>query len=341
MAKTTMRTIAEKLGVSEMAVSFALRGGGRLSTATRKRIIDAAREMGYRPHAASRAMSSGRFNCIAMILSTNVKYSDLQPQVLLGIDDALRPQNYHLSLSHFPDDTLTNPKLAPKLLREWFADGFIINYQFNAPEAMNKLIGEAQIPTVWLNTLQDTNAVRPDDELAGRMLTEHLLMLGHTRIVYVDYSHPEDLKNEHYSAPARRAGYLKAMQAAGFESNTYHRGAHPVFDRVRMSMKWLTESNRPTAVVCYSSQMAMAVIAAAHRLGMDVPNDLSVASIDSRIHSLGPPLTTALLPSVELGFESARMLLSMITAGVSTMPSMVIAPTIAAGGTTSPPSSSS
>jgi DNA-binding LacI/PurR family transcriptional regulator len=325
------------VGVSEMAVSFALRGGGRLSQETRRRILQTAEELGYRPHAASRAMSTGRFNCIALILSERITYSDLPPQVLAGIDAALRPQNYHMSLSHFPDDTLTDPQFVPKLLREWFADGLLVNYHFNAPRAMNKLIQDSGIPTVWLNTRQDANSVRPDDVMAARMLTEHLIQLGHRRIAYVDYSHPEELDGEHYSARDRRDGYRAAMQAAGLECREVHRGPQLIQDRVRFSIDWLSQAGRPTAVVGYSGEICLSVIAAAHRMGLDVPYDLSVAAIDARVSRLGPPITTALLPTKQLGYESARMLLSMITSRQASMPSVVLAPTIAAGGTTAPP----
>ena len=69
MGKTTLKDIAQRVGVTEMTVSAALRNTGRISAAMRRQIIEMADKLGYRPNAAARSIRSGRFGCLALLVS--------------------------------------------------------------------------------------------------------------------------------------------------------------------------------------------------------------------------------------------------------------------------------
>ncbi|MGF1632468.1 MAG: LacI family DNA-binding transcriptional regulator [Phycisphaerae bacterium] len=333
--RPTLHSIAERVGVSDMAVSLALRGKGRISPDVRQRIIEVAAELGYRPNTAARAMTSGRLGCVALLLSTSKQVSNLPHLMLDGIDDGLQSLDYHLSVAHLRDEQLVDPKRFPKLLRELLADGVLINYHFRVPQGLIDTIDRQKIPSVWINRKQPHDAVRPDDEAAGRILTEHLLAVGHRRIAYVDLSHVAEQPDEHYSAADRLQGYRSAMQSAGLPPRVVHRLPEGVEASFRRCIDLLREPNRPTALVCYSGSTATTASLAAARVGIDVPTDLSITMIEDRPLTVGKPITLAALPMNAVGRQASEMLLEKIRSP-ERRPTVVVPPTLRPGGTVAP-----
>jgi LacI family transcriptional regulator len=310
--------IARQSNVSVPAVYQALNRSGRLNPKTRERILGVANRLGYRPNAAAKAISTGRFNCVSLLLSTIDRRSTLPDRMLVGINDALVESDIHLTLTLLPDEKLTSDGFVPKILREWMADGLLINYTDHIPSKMIGLIEQNTIPAVWMNSKQSANAVFPDDFDAGRRATEMLLKIGHKRIAYVDYSYGGDGSEPiHYSSTDRQAGYEMAMKSGGFAPRII-RPATPrsnQWERPALAKQFLDvpAKQRPTAVVTYSGTTAVPVAVAAVALGIDIPKQLSMVTFDNSLAGLtGVALTTMTVPNYELGRAAVEMLLRRI-----------------------------
>jgi DNA-binding LacI/PurR family transcriptional regulator len=292
---------------------------------TRKKVLDAARELGYRPNSAARTMRSGRFGSVAILQSVDFVRSNLPAGLLDGIHDALLQTGQVLILGRLPDEKLTSEGHVPKILQEWTVDGLIIDYNINAPPAMADLIREHDIPSVWINAKFEADAVRPDDFGAGKRAVDELVKRGHRRIAYVDrYFDPPQV---HYSRRDRREGYLAAMKSAGLQPQSVTSS-----DRVsgvaaiELLKKLLAAKDRPTAIIAYSDENgACAAVVAGRDLGMDVPRDLSVITFSDKVVVLPVmPVATMLVPVYEVGRAAVEMLCDKIVRPAASIQTKVV-----------------
>ncbi len=311
----TLSDIARQVGTSKMTVSQALRGTGRIGSATRRRILDAAKELAYRPNAAAQAVSTGKFGSIGLLLSSDVKRSYLPHQLLEGIQGSLEAHDTHLTLGQIPDAVLLADGCIPALLRRWSVDGLLINYQEGVPQPLIELVDRAGVPAVWINSRQRQACVYPDEFGAALRASEHLLELGHRRIAYVDASHgSDDFQIAHFSARDRQAGYETAMTRAGLPARI-ERGPKVLEaeQRVPFFHTLLADPDRPTGVVAYSSTNVIPLAVAGLRLGIEIPRDLSVVTFDEHPSgSLGYVLTSLISPMEAMGRRAAELLLERI-----------------------------
>ena len=165
--KPSLKQIAAQAGFSFQAVSQALNGTGALKGATRSHILEVARRMGYRPNGFARAIRTGRFGNVGLLLSTVKLFSYLDDEFLDGVHDALSERNYHLTVSKLPDAELTSGERVPKLLREMAVDGLLVNYTHSIPRDMIRLLKAHGVPSIWVNSKQNADCVYPDDAAAA------------------------------------------------------------------------------------------------------------------------------------------------------------------------------
>jgi len=317
----SIKTIAEQCQVSRQAVSNALTGKGRLAPQTRQRILEVAREVGYRPNSIARTMQSGRFGSVALLMGTNGGSNWLPDALLAGIHDELARHDYHLTLARLPDEKLVSEGFVPKLLREWACDGVLINYIYDVPTRLINLIADYKIPSIWLNLRRDADCVHPADVDAAYDATRHLLSLQHRKIAFVDYTSGGAAL--HYSVQDRRTGYAAAMQQAGCKTHIIeNKQAVPPEELIALSRQWLGQTQRPTAVLAYSEAETVSVTQAALSLGLKIPEDLSLLTF----HWGGVVLMTMqthymYLPEYQMGEAAVQMLLQKIES-----PSTVLQP---------------
>jgi LacI family transcriptional regulator len=335
-----MKDIALHAGVSRATVGFVLNGtptSVRISDDTRRRVMAAAEELRYRPNSSARAMRSGRFGMIALLLST-VRYRSIIPMELLdGIHDTLANDDLHLVLTKVPDEKLTNDGFVPKILRESTSDGLLINYNTEIPQSLMDLIREHRIPAIWINSKQESDCVYPDDFGAGYTATKRFLELGHTRIGYADYS-----SSAHYSATDRCQGYEAAMTEAGLPTwinrPSGEKFANTWEERIADMTARLQAPDRPTALMTYTPHMITPIMTAAQTLGIRVPEDLSVIVVSENQHpSFGKVFDTMLLPEYAIGRSAVELLLRKIEEPDAPLPPAVHALPYRPGQTAAPP----
>jgi len=313
----TIKQIAAKSGLSPVTVSHILnpKRTKLFREETRRRVLEVARELGYRPNAAARAMSTGRFGAVALLLSAQQGRSYLPMGLLDGIHDALADAGMHLNVSKLPDEQLTSEGVVPKILRESMADGLLINYTDHIPDRMITLIEEYSIPSVWINSKQRGDCVHPDDFAAGRDATQRLIGLGHRRIAYADYVYtPRQVKSAHYSAADRQAGYEQAMNAAGLAPRILRpKKPLPAERRLDFTCRWMAADDRPTALVGYGQHPVVAAWVLAREQGLTVGPDLSLIAIaDRQVTVAGMPISSMVVDEGAVGRGATEMLLDTI-----------------------------
>ncbi|NLB69157.1 MAG: LacI family transcriptional regulator [Lentisphaerae bacterium] len=302
----TIKDIASEANVSWQTVSLVMHGTGRISEATRRKVKKVADRMGYRPNAAARAYRTGRFDCVALVLAYNEARSDLPTGLLYGIQNALARNNLHFTVARLPDDELTRAGFVPKVLRENFADGMLINVTHDIPDKMLDLIQESRAPAVWLNTDLPTDCVCPDDESASFHLARHLIELGHRKIAYVKTD-----SSTHYSTRERRSGFAKALLENGLRPYLIERSIK-FGEQTELFDPLLTGASRPSAMIVRPEDVATVAYMAACR-GIRIPDDLSLACIAaSAPHFADMMVTSAIVPSDTEGAEAVTMLLAKI-----------------------------
>ncbi len=306
--------LARHLGVTRLTVHRALTGRAGVGEARRRQVIEAARELGYRPNGAARAVVSGRFNSVALVLSTEGRRSTIFPGLIVGAGDALAEHDMHLTIARLPDEKLTDEAYMPRALREWTVDGLLINYNQEIPEKLVELVERHQIPSVWINSKQPADCVYPDDAGGARDATERLLALGHRRIAFVSFAQPL-----HYSGQDRRDGYEQAMRSAGLCPRFIlqpHGGttATEMGEDVRpAAIEILRRADRPTAIIAYAVREAAAMLHAAAWLHLDVPRDLSLITFAESIQDdTVMPLSKIWISRVALGRSAVEMLIKKI-----------------------------
>jgi LacI family transcriptional regulator len=343
--RVTASDIAAHLGIGKSTVNQVLNGRAeekRISIATRERVQEAARELGYRPNAFARAVGTGRFGCAALIQPRSSIY--LPHWLLLGLTEELQKHDMTLMLSEAHDTECEDPELLPKAVRELAADGLLVNMAGRITSTLHEALEGLNTPVLWINSRQEYDAVYPDDILAGRMATKHLLGMGHQRVAYFDTAFAQD-REPHYSRHDRLQGYREAMQTKRLQTRSVQLPVMPdtiedmQFDeRVDVAAQFLAAESRPTAIVAYGLDSALPVLQAAERLGLKVPRDLSlVMCADDINRHIGRPVTTVVTSMKEVGKQSVQMLLRKIEQAEEPMASRAIEPWFFDGATCAPP----
>jgi DNA-binding LacI/PurR family transcriptional regulator len=315
LRRPTIADIARRAGVTKAAVSFALNGQPGVSAATRRRILAIAEEIGFQPNSAARALSDGRAGVFGLIVDRPAKLLGIEPyfmQLISGIQAELAASRVMLlfTMAEDQDAEIT-------MYRAWWAqrrvDGvFLVDLQVD--DRRVPVLEELAMPAVVIGTPRASGslpAVWQDDRAATETVVSYLAGLGHRRIGRVTgiprYWHTKIRTDAFYEVTAS-AG-LEAVIAEADYTSEY--GA-------RATRILLAGAAPPTAIVYDNDVMAIAGLGEAHRMGADVPGDLSiVAWDDSVLCELVHPALTALRRDIAaVGAEAARRL-AQAAAGAS------------------------
>src|SRR3954469_11202758 len=208
----TLGDVAARAGVSISAVSRVLSNApsARVSDATRERIMEAARDLQYRPNFAGRALKSARTQVIGLVVPdlTNALFTEL----MHGAEDEAAAHKYTVLLGR-ADDVRPGGDVIARLIGEGRVDGMGVQVGDGVPPAgLGELLG-SPAPSVLITSASPghVGSVALDDEAGARIATEHLLALGHERVALAN-GLPRS-----FTAKRRRIGYKRAMAEAGLE----------------------------------------------------------------------------------------------------------------------------
>lgn len=303
--RVTIKHIAIATGLSESTVNHVLKNRAGFRVETKERVLASAKRLGYRPNFFAQGVRSGKFNSVGLLLSEKISRFFLPNEMLGSLHDALAEAHMSLMVTRLPDRALTDHGVVPKVLQQCMVDGLLIDYIANFPAGMIELIHRYRLPVVWINSRQKANAIYPDDLAAGSQAARHLLTLGHRRIAYAS------IVTWHYSLEDRRKGIAAAMRGTGCGPQVWAAPDPNFRDLPAFYGRKLRGRNRPTAVIAYSLSQAMTIYLAAAKVGLRIPEDLSIVTFnDEPDKDLG--ITTLLIPVAAMGRGAVEMILRRI-----------------------------
>ncbi len=318
----TLKTIAKKAGVDVSVVSRVLNNKSkqyRISSKRKDQILRISKELGYMPNSHAQSISSGKFNCVALVSSTHRERSYLPSRLTDAISYHLEEHEKHLLIAKIPDRTNNELSSVPLVFRTLSSDGLLVNYTHHMPEELICTINNIGLCVVWLNTKMPYDAVYPDSFNAAIEATNRLISLGHKRIAYVDIYHPEEALDVHYSAFDRFEGYVKAMNVAGLKPTRFSpvKPIYPGKEADEFFYKLLSRPDRPSAILTYWSHSMSGVYKAANRLNLRIPGDLSIITFaaESSIE-LGLNTTAMIEPEYEIGCAAVDLYIKKEEEGV-------------------------
>lgn len=302
--RPTIVDVGRHVGVSATTVSLVLSNQDtKISSATRQRVLDAVRELGYRPNRAAQGLRSGRTQTLGFV-TDEIAVQPFSGPTVSGIHDVAWEQHSLLLMVN----TTRNPsriRAAVEDLVDRQVDGLIFAAIGTREIALPDLVHK--VPTVLVNAFAsdgDLPAILPDEHAGGRAAVEHVLALGHEHIAYLTG------RENAWATKARHRGYLDGLAAAGLDAADHPilSGNYRIDSGYELTLRAMSATPRPTALLCGNDQMATGAYIALARLGLRVPDDVSVVGYDDEplAADLRPALTTVRIPFYEMGRMAAQ-----------------------------------
>lgn len=320
--RPTLDTVAKAAGVSRMTVSNAYNRPDQLSAATRERVLAVAAELGYGgPDPAGRSLRRRSSGTIGVLLTERLPYAFTDPGMvgmLRGIAAELGAAGRSMLLVPSEADDVG------EVVRGSLVDAFIVCSMAETDEAVQAVL-QRRLPIVTVGhpRLPEVPLVGVDNARASARVAEHLLGLGHRRFGVLDLPGRDPGDTVHLDIPVRlgirerTAGFRRTVDKVPRTSVTViSTDVHTHEEGVRIALELLDvpASRRPTAVFAVTDVMALATYEAARRLGLVIPDDLSVVGFDD-IDAAGyadPPLTTVSQDLEGKGRAAARLALDLV-----------------------------
>ncbi|MER5735267.1 LacI family DNA-binding transcriptional regulator [Streptomyces sp. NPDC002262] len=306
----TMSDVARRAGVSRTAVSFVLndRPGAAIPDETRRRILAAIEELGYRPNAGARALAAQRSEWYGLI--TEIVTAPFAVDVIKGAQDRAWLDRKFLLIAASEGDPAQEAAALDKLL-EQRVEGLLYATTWHRAVALPRAARE--VPTVLVNCYDaegELPSVVPDEVTGGHRAARHLVRAGHERIglINLDPAIP--------AAVGRREGYERALREAGLPLDpALVVSGHATADGgYAAACELLDRADRPTALFCANDRMAMGAYDAIKERGLRIPEDVAVVGYDNQeliAAYLRPKLTTLALPFEEMGARGVEMLAAL------------------------------
>lgn len=276
-AHVTSFDVARLAQVSQSAVSRTFTPGASVSEATRQRVLEAAQRLGYRPNAHARSLITGRSRIVGLVLSylENLFY----PVALQRLAERLQADGYHLLL--FVNDNPNADDLVTELM-QYHVDGIVLAAT-TLSSALARSCADAGIPVVLFNRVMGSggggtvSSVRSDNVAGGRLIAEHLLAQGRTRIAFIAGNEESSTNLE------RERGFREGLAAAG--QHIYARGTGNYdFEQAQLAARQMFSGpgDKPDAVFVASDHMAFAVLDTLRlEFGLRIPQDVAVVGYDN------------------------------------------------------------
>jgi len=314
--RATIRDVARLAEVSIGTASKALNAGGRLRQETRQKVLDAARELGFRPNFLAQSLHRSRSMTVGII--SNDSFGRFSFPIVEALEERLADHGIAVFMCNATDDPERERQHLDQLLGKR-VDGILVTSRRSDKRKPIDVPGHA-LPVIYVfSQTDDPDALclLPDDEGGARLAVEHLVALGRKRIAHI--SGPANFE----AVSLRRDGYLKALEAAGL----------PVISGYYLNGRWSEEWGRnavaqlfdgnsevPDALFCGNDQIARGAADALRERGISVPGDVAIVGFDNwevMTTACRPPLTSVDMNLRALGREAGEQLIGMIAGNQS------------------------
>ncbi len=314
----TSAAVAERAGVSRTTVSFVLNDvrSMNISEATRQKVLEAARELGYEPHAAARSLAGGSTGTVAVLIprSDHLHVDAFLPRLLSAVNDRCHTYGYKVLLEA-ADDQGKAPGAFMNLVRGKRVDGLVIaNPRAIERPFLEQLVREGfpvAVPGNSADSFFSRGGAGHDSTLA-QTATQHLIDLGHRRIAHIAFA-----AEEFEVVALRRAGYERALQQAGLQPDADLLGYADVSaaSGYAVMKSMLARKLDFTAVFVGNDTVALGVMRALYEAGRSVPGDVAVVGFDDipLAEMACPSLTTMRIDPIARGHEAVDLLHGQMT----------------------------
>ena len=329
MARVTLQTVADRVGVSRMTVSNAFSRPDQLSPALRDKILSAADQLGYvGPDPAARTLARGATGTVGILLTNSLRdaFTDEVATAFLGaIAEELAPTGLSLTLlSAMPSDNGVPA-------RDVAMDGALV-YSCNPDSSALDWLRRRKLPLVYVDQMpaKGVSSVNVQDRAGARAAAQHLIDLGHRHVAIVTsaFQGPFGVVDE---PAASDEGFVTRERMTGWREALTAIGAAPLVVRAphgsdqlayETAHDMLSGPRRPTGVLCFSDRVAHEVVRAAQDLGLEVPGDLSVVGFDDNplARRMRPALTTVRQDVSAKGHAAAGALAQVMKAARAGVP---------------------
>jgi LacI family transcriptional regulator, repressor for deo operon, udp, cdd, tsx, nupC, and nupG len=301
----TIADVARLAGVSEATVSRAMRDFPQVRAELRDRVLAAAAELHYVADSNASRLASGKTKTVGLVAPQLTTW--YVSQMSAGLEDVLHPAGNDLLIS-----ALSTPTRRQEL-RDGRAN---FRQRVDAVVLVDAFVGSDWVPPVSEppsivvgERLESGFSLGIDDEFGGELATTHLIGLGHRRIGLVGGQSPQASFSP--VAELRRQGALRALTNNNLDVSHEYTGMFTIEGgyAVTRALLELPRDDRPTALFCFSDEMAFGALQAARELGVSIPTELSIIGFDDHPVAESVGLTTVRQPVRELGRRAAERVL--------------------------------
>jgi len=308
-----LKDIAERLNVSIMTVSKALRDEPDVSAATKTRIKLLAQQMGYVPDSTAQGLRTRRTKLFGLVIPSLA--NPIFSRIILAVQERAYELGYDVLLAY----TLNIPEREEACIRRFLSrrvDGLIISpvYRIGTEAPIYQELHARQIPTILLGHTapfcsQFAN-VEADDLQAGYAVTQHFLKLGHQRIAFLSGPAATPWTQERFE------GYRRALRQAGMDVDdrlVFHAG-RTMEDGTKTAMQMINEGSEATAIQAINDLVAAGCAEALLRQKLVIPGDISIAGFGNTLLSeyFLVPLTTVNQPKHRLGLAAMDSMVQLL-----------------------------
>ncbi len=322
-----MDDVAAVAGVSRALVSLVMRGSPKVSDKRRQAVLEAAKQLGYRPNAAARRLAERRSNTVGVVI--NDLHNTFFADVVDGIHSEATAQDYRLLLNSAwrrGDDEVR----AVESFIEYQVDAVILVGTRVEHGTLRQLDQEIPLVAVGVD-VPELDAVTNDDERGGELAAHHILGLGHTSVAHID-------GGPGAGAAQRRRGFVSTCAEYGV-SPLVLAGDFTEASGARAVQELLSFRELPTAIFAANDLVAVAARDRLEDAGLRVPDDISVVGYDNTaLAALNHiALTTINQPRTEMGRTALQCAVERIDSGRGPSAPHVLEPDLVIRSTTGPP----
>lgn len=340
----TISDLSRVLGLSKTQVSRALNGFPDVSEITRKRVIETAREIGYRPNVLAQKLRRGRSGIVGLVLAEGSaqQEANILNEMLLGLAVEFKRRDTLVVLNVMPKGG-TTVEAYERLTNDGRLDGFVVlNPNLDLPGI--EFLQRSGMPVV-VHGRHATEVSYPyvdiDNHRVGEMMAGHLIELGHHKLAFVEG--PVGM----FYADERFRGLEECAADAGISlrPDWIVRGEMTEFLGETAAQQFLSDpADRPTAIIAGNRVVATGLVRGIEAMGLAIPGDISIVAHDDQLVRYPADVFTPRLAGTLSPFSTAYDLLSdfldrIIDKSPQDLPQMIVDPIFVQGDSTARPGS--
>jgi len=303
----TLKDVAEKAGVSRSAVSRTFTEGASVSEKTRRKVLEAAEILNYRPNALASSLTTGRTKLIGLV--SNNFHNPIFLEVFDLFTKELQDRGLRPLLVNLSDET--DPENSVQMLRQYSVDGVIVASS-TLPVSFGKAFRDAGLPVVHsfgrFSSAPDVHVVGIDNVECGRMAARTLVERGYKRVGFL--GGPQSAT----STQDRLGGFLGEMANHKTIEATHSFASAYSFNAGRDEMTRLLATGHAEAYFCGDDVLSVGALAAVRMAGLSVPDDVGLIGLNDMQMAAweGIELTTIHQPIRQIIASSVDLVMAML-----------------------------